>query len=430
MQKLYLAFSISLLFASTAIANETQPDVRFELVDDLTACVAKLDVAYDNGHTVEGLATMRVSTKGALKFLLGDDGFDADRRRAARDISAEFSQDLQLNPMNARTKVRTLTEQCRELVYEAEDVRVRWVETKREDALRKEQVEAETRRKEAEASMLATLAADRQHALELAKIAAENERLKIQTDGDLASRQMSLSLESKKIDASTSLEQAKINADTDRLAIQKLAETEQERTKAGVETTRIAAGAAVDIAKSKADAQVAVAGKIADLTATKENAELERAKIRAAANVSIASDFSNTIEKVGTERAKAAIEIAKVESSAGIEIARTIAESQKPAIPQTGEQMTVMNGALECGGFYQVMMKNAPKNQRSGIASLADAMFEVARNAGADEGMVSSASNDMLMKIKASAASGRQVLEKDLRSLKERCTTMSDVAKL
>ncbi|MEW9615635.1 hypothetical protein AB3G45_17620 [Shinella sp. S4-D37] len=429
MRKFHFAFSIKLLLASTTIAYASQPDVRFELVEEMTACVAKLDVAHDAGHSVDGLATMRVSTKGALKFLLGDEGMDADRRRAVRDISAEFEDELQLSPMNARSKVRALTQQCRDLVYEAEDVRVDWVAAKKADAERKEALEAEARRKEAEAAMRATIAADREHALELAKIHAENERLRIQTNGELSAKEMALGLEEKKIDAATTIEVTKVTAQTDRLAIEKSAEIAIDKNKAAVESTRIVAGAATDIAKVDAEAKIAVTGKIAEMTTTMESAALEREKVRAASNAAIASDLAKTIEKVETKKADAAVEVAKHEAAASVETAHAIAQAHIATTGRSEEQTVVMEGALECGGFYAVMVKNAPQNQRSGISALATVMFEVARDSGADDQMISDAPKNMLQKIKATAASGRKALQSELVSIKERCTTMSDVAK-
>ena len=429
MHKTKLAFSISMLLTSV-VAVQAAPDVRFELVDELTACTARLDVAHEAGYSVEGLATMRVSTKGALKFLLGEKGLDADRRRALRDITEEFSQDLQLNPMNARSKVRTLTEECRELVYEAEDVRVEFVASEKVEAERKAQFEAELRLKESEAALQATLLANRQQALELAKINADTERLKIQTSSGLESERMKIGLEETKIESATSVDRMKIQATTDQLGIQKHAEVESERTKAGVEIAKVGAAALVDIKKIDADAKVAVAGKLADMTVAHENAAVEREKIKAAANTAIASDLASTVEKVETERAKAAVDIAKVQSAAGVRAVEAIAEAHMATSANVDEDAAVRDSALECGGFYQVMMKNAPKNQRSGISALANTMFDVAMKSGADDQMVSDASRRMLMKIKASAASGKQTLQADLLSLKERCSTLSDVANL
>ncbi len=411
MHRTKIAFSISMFFTS-AIAAHAAPDVRFELVEELTSCAARLDVAHEARYSVEGLATMRVSTKGALKFLLGEKGLDADRRRALRDISQEFSQDLQLSPMNARTKVRTLTEECRELVYEAEDVRVELASAEKAEAERKAQFEAELRLKEAEAALQARLHAEREQALELAKINADTERLKIQTSTGLESERM------------------KIQATTEQLGIQKRAEVESERTKAGVEIAKVSAGAMVDIKKIDAEANVAVAGKLADMTSVHENAAVEREKIKATANTAIASDLASTIEKVGTEKAKAAVEIANVQSAAGVQAVEAIAAAQIATAGKMDELATVRDGALECGGFYQVMMNNAPQNQRSGISALANTMFELALQSGADDRMVSDASRHMLMKIKASAANGKRALQNDMLSLKERCSSLSEIAKL
>ena len=108
----------------------------------------------------------------------------ATRRAALEDPKVAFAQKILNDPMNARNSINSLRKRSMDLVYQAEDVRVADEENGKREAAERRQAEIDRRASEARAS-----------ALELAKVNAETERLRIQTSAAIISEQGKTSLE-------------------------------------------------------------------------------------------------------------------------------------------------------------------------------------------------------------------------------------------
>lgn len=462
-KNLSFCISASIFFCTTANVIAAPANASFELVDGLTACVAKLDAASAAGQTADGFESARVSSKGALSYLFEGKGINSERRMMIDEMRQNFTVELQRNPMDARLKVQALTNQCRELVYQAEDFRVAEVERQKEEAATKAREEAELRLKEAQAAQQAALAAEKQHALEMAKINAETERLKITTGTQLEHEKLKVGLEETKIGAATSVDLTKIQSETDRLRIQKDAEVAVEVAKvnsetakaeavanvqiagklaevavvqenAAIEREKIAAAAHTEVAKAEAAANVQMAGKLADIVSVQENASIERERVAAAAKTEIArTNAAAAVTMVG-EAAKAQTETARVAASAptpansGLTLGEMLTEPGSSDMDSDNE--LVMQNALECGGFYKIMLDNAPQNQQPGISRVMKEMFRTAQNAGASADMINEAPTAVRTKIKATATKGKAVLQQELTSMKEKCATLGQLAKL
>lgn len=444
--------SASIFFSTTANVIAAPAGASFELVDGLTACVAKLDAASAAGQTAEGFDSARVSSKGALNYLFEGEGINSERRIMMDEMRQNFAVELQRSPMDARLKVQALTNQCRELVYQAEDFRVAEVERQKEEAALKAREEAELRLKEAQAAQQAALAAEKQLALEMAKINAETERLKITTGTELEHEKLKVGLEETKIGATTSVDLSKIQSETDRVRIQKEAEVAIEVAKvnsetakaeavanvqiagkiaevvtvqenASIEREKMVVAAQVETAKAEAAAGVQIAGKLAEMVAVQENASVEREKVNAAAAVTI----------VG-EAARAQTETARIAANPQNEVSNTLTIDEMLSEPGSAtfedDSQIVMQNALECGGFYKIMLDNAPQNQQQGIGRVMKEMFHTAKSAGASDEMIKEAPTTIRTKIKATATKGKAFLQQELTSMKEKCATLGQLAKL
>lgn len=455
--------SASIFFTTTANVIAAPANASFELVDGLTACVAKLDAASAAGHTADGFESARVSSKGALSYLFEGRGINSERRMMIDEMRQNFTFELQRNPMDARLKVQALTNQCRELVYQAEDFRVAEVERQKEEAATRAREEAELRLKEAQAAQQEALAAEKQHALEMAKINAETERLKITTGTQLEHEKLKVGLEETKIDAATSVDLSKIQSETDRVRIQKEAEVAIEVAKvnsetakaeavanvqiagklaevavvqenASIEREKIAAAAHTEAAKAEAAANVQMAGKLADIVSAQENAAIEREKVAAAAQTEVAKTNAAAAVTMVGEVAKAQTETARVAAnaptSAGSGLTMGEMLSEPGSFNMDSDNELVMQNALECGGFYKIMLDNAPHNQQQGIGRLMKEMFQTAQNAGASDDMIQEAPTAVRTKIKATATKGKASLQQELTSIKEKCATLGQLAKL
>ncbi|KQQ72403.1 hypothetical protein ASF70_12780 [Rhizobium sp. Leaf321] len=415
--------SASIFFSTTASVIAAPADVSFELVDGLTACTAKLEAASVAGQTADGFESARVSSKGALSYLFEGKGINTERRMIIDEMRQSFTIELQRNPMDARLKVQALTNQCRELVYQADDFRVAEVARLKEDASRKAREEVELRLKEAQAVQQAALAAEKQHALEVAKINAETERLKITTGTQLEHEKLKVGLEETKIGAASSLDLSKIQSDTDRLRIQKNAEVAVEVAKVNSTT-----------AKAEAVANVQIAGKLADIVSVQENASIEREKVAATAQTEIARTNAAAAVTIVGEVAKAQTETARVAANApnipnsGHSVAEMLPQPGSSDLSDNEE--LVMQNALECGGFYKIMLDNAPRDQQQGIGRVMKDMFRTAQNAGASDDMIEKAPTAVHTKIKATATKGKAFLQRELISMKEKCATLQELAKL
>ncbi|PZU22787.1 MAG: hypothetical protein DI589_10435 [Shinella sp.] len=448
--------SASIFFCSTASVIAAPANASFELVDGLTACVAKLDAASAARQTADGFESARVSSKGALSYLLEGKGINSERRMMIDEMRQNFTVELQQNPMDARITVQALTNQCRELVYQAEDFRVAEVERQKEEAATKAREEAELRLKEAQAAQQAALAAEKQHALEMAKINAETERLKITTGSQLEHEKLKVGLEETKIGAATSVDLTKIQSETDRLRIQKDAEVAVVHENASIEREKVAAAAQTEVAKTNAaaavtivgeaakaqtetarvaaNANVQIAGKLAEVAVVQENASIERKKVIAAAQTEVAKTNAAAAVTMVGEAAKAQTETARVVANAptSTNSGATLGEmlSEPNSSNMDSDKELVMQNALECGGFYKIMFDNAPQNQQPGISRVMKEMFRTAHNAGASDDMIQKAPTAVSMKIKATATKGKAFLQQELTSMKEKCATLGQLAKL
>lgn len=434
MRYVLLAASVSALLGSTASAQEQQVVASFELTNALTTCAAALDAAQESGHSVEGLATARMSSKGALEFLLGKTGMNSERRRMMSELRANAVSDLAANPMSARESVRAQVKKCMEHVYEAEDVRVHYVEAQAAETARREKLEADLRFKEAEATQAAKIEADRQHALEIAKLNADTERLRINKVSDLETERLKTGVETKKIDAATSVQLSTISADTIRHAVDKHAEVEIDRNNANVETSKVQANAIIGATQINADADVAVAGKLVDIANVHEATKLEIEKTKATARVEVARSQSEAISNRAARSTSIDDSVAVIPNGGLVaEGASTIVNAAPGALAAEAvvvDKAALLVNALECGGFYWVMQTNAPPAQQAGISALARSMFDTARNHGATDAMISDAPKHLMNKIKATATQGKQPLQNELSSLKVRCATLGTVASL
>lgn len=459
---------ISVLIATSAIvsaASASAGDARgsIELVSGLTECVGQLEAADQSPSAIEGVGSAKTSSLGALQFVTGSERLASTQRMAVDEAREAFAQRLALDPMNTRQVINALRKKCMDYVYQAEDLRVAEVEENRLAAAEKREAEIKLRQQEAKLAKQQALTADRANALELAKIKAETERLKIEkdaalasenaklnfegkkVDATLASENAKLNLEGRKIDASTSVDLGRITAETERARIDRTADVESERTKAGVE-----------IAKINANAAVAVTTKVAEVAVVHENQRTERTKLDAASRTDVAKAqaeaVSNTVSqsaKIESERTKAMVEIANNQITAQTDVAKTqaaaglkaveavasaqtdIARSKSSSNNQNdGESSGMVSASLECGAFYRTVSLRASEQQRPTINKLSAAMFDFARKSGATEDMITASHSRLMTKFSESAAKSKQSLEKELLGMKSKCSTLDQVIRL
>ena len=312
----------STLLASYNISNAAQRG-SLELIDNLTACAGRLAGTKGFESYVDGLSTSRLSSMGALEYLLGDGRIRPDRRQAINDFRDEFEQQLMSSPAKAKKLVASLHAECMQYVYDAEDVRLAEVEADKEEKrqIRKAELE-EKRRLESEerreiAKINADLAKDNNRTeLEKTKIhsqttlgvvdkAADVENARTQANVEIAGKNAEVEINKTNADVDI----AKINADANVQIVGKVAEVENGKTRASVEKSQINANAAV-----------AIAEKAGDIELAKKKADVETAKINADAVV----DISENAAKVATDRNTAAVQIAQIQADANVEAMKSI----------------------------------------------------------------------------------------------------------
>ncbi len=335
--------SLTTFLVSHGFAHAAQPSVNLELVNGLTACAGRLAATKSYDGYVEGLAVTRLSSVGALEYLLGK-RMDPARREAIQDFKSEFEERLVGDPANARGLVGDTYRECSRLVYDADDAR-----KAEEDA------EAAARAEAARADAEAKAQAAHIQAIELEKlrlqaaVTIESKRLDVETTksgNDVEVEKLKAGIESGRTAASVDI--AKIDAEKDVAIAGKQAEVENGRTKSSVDIAKINADTASAMVAKAAEvetvrtrAAVEVANKAAELESGKTKATVDIAKYNADANVAMVSKASE-VEKskieaalaiadkaadVDNGRSAAAVDIANSQATAQVQIAKTVAST-------------------------------------------------------------------------------------------------------
>lgn len=101
-------FLVSATFDPTTVAASTS---EAELLMSLQSCVARLEAGSDYGSYVEGFEHAQDVVSGALEFMRGQVASSANAG-SAQAAKQEFAADLLDNPMEARSRVAALVEEC------------------------------------------------------------------------------------------------------------------------------------------------------------------------------------------------------------------------------------------------------------------------------------------------------------------------------
>lgn len=213
----------------------------------------------------------------------------------------------------------------------------------------------------------------------------------------------------------------------------KIAEIVTVQENASIERERMVVAAQVETAKAEAAAGVQIAGKLSEILAAQENASIEREKVKSAAEAEVAKTNAGAAVTIVGEAAKAHTETARIVANPQTEGSNTLAIGEMLSEPGSAtfedDSQIVIQNALECGGFYKIMLDNAPQNQQQGIGRVMKEMFHTAKNAGASDEMIAEAPTTIRTKIKATATKGKAVLQQELTSMKEKCVTPGQLAK-
>ena len=412
--------STSILFSAMLVsAVDAKAEASIELVSGLTECAGQIDAATVYPGAIDGLSSLKASSLGALSYLTND-RIGAERRAIMSAARDDFADKLAREPMNARTLMIDIRTKCTNYIYQAEDVRTDDVQKANDEAAAKAKADADRHEKELEATRVAALEANRAAAIELARINAETERLKILKQAELESEKSKIELEGRKIDATTNVDLSKIDAETERYKVDKAATVASERTKAGVEVARI-----------KADTGVAITGKLAEVAIASEAAATERTKVEATAATDIAKSNSQAAETIVSiaaeaeiEKQKAAVEISKNKTHNDERLVDTAfaSSSIRASDPLASEEIY---RAAECGAFYRVLAEKAPQNQKPSISRISTNLFDHARKIGATDEVLSEAPTALERKLKQQATLGKQAFQKEVVDMKERCTTLA-----